>query len=111
MEKGYKFKTPKEVIEELLTLPFGNSVDFTFDTPKDAEDKNFEPSFWYGIKRICLFGEPEGVLCFGMFGGMGTKIKNIFNEEEIEDIFYEFLNDEANRNVDILCISNEYNGN
>lgn len=110
MYKDYRFLEPKEVINELRSLPFGSSVDFTFDTPED-ESANFEPSGWYGVKFAKLFDENIGVLCFGMYGGMYTKAESISETSEIYDLFQQFLDSEAGYSVDMLCVSNKYNGN
>lgn len=109
-EKGYRFMSPAEVVRELESLPFGDSVDFTFDTPDDENDV-FEPSGWYGVKKVNLFDEMWGVLCFGMYGGgYNTRVEEITEPKEIEEIFRRFLEDEADRHVEILCVSNKHNG-
>ena len=109
-EKDYTFKTIEEVVEELLSLPFGYSVDFTFDVPED-EDENFEPTGWHGIKLADLFDEPEGVLCFGMYGGINTRVENIYDTKDIKDIFQKICNEEMGCEVDVLCVSKKHNGN
>lgn len=111
-EKDYTFKTIEEVIEELLSLPWGHSVDFTFDVPEDEVDEYWEPSGWYGVKIMDLFNEPNGVLCFGTYGGnYGIRVEDISEEKEIIDIFQRFCNEEVDREVTVLCVSKKHDGN
>lgn len=109
MDKDYKFMKPDEVVEELLTLPIGESIDFTFDTPDDVTDDTFEPTGWYGIKRMKLFDEPFGVLCFGYYGGTETMIEHIYELEEIYEDFQNYLHLVAD-SVEWLCVSTKHNG-
>lgn len=94
-EKDYRFMTVKEIADML--------------TPDDVT-KNFEPSGWYGVKRCSLFDEPLGVLCFGYYGGGSSRIEEIYEKKEIIDILRRFVNEEAETNVNVLCVSNKLNG-
>ena len=110
MNKDYTWKTPEEVIDLLLTVPDGTSVDFTFDTPEDECD-NFKPSGWYGIKKVIIFG--DYCLCMGKYGGGDTRIEVIRDHNYLKD-FYDFIEDKngfiGNKDNFVLCVSNKYNG-
>lgn len=107
-EKDYRFMTVKEIADMLLKLPFGNSIDFTFDSPDDVTE-DFEPSGWYGVKLNNLFDEPFGVLCFGYYGGGSGRIEEIYEKKEIVDILQRFVNEEVGMEVKDLCVSNKFN--
>lgn len=107
--KNYSFKTIKEVADELLALPPGESIDFTFDTPDDVTE-GFEPSGWFGVKITTLFDEKFGLLCFGYYGGGGLRIEEIYDRKEIANILQRFCDDEACTNVKQLCVSAQRNG-
>ena len=108
-EKDYMFKTIEDVVNELKNLPFGQSIDFTFDDPDD-EDEYFAPSDWYGVKIMNLFDEPYGVLCFGYYGGSGIRIEEIEDSTEILEKLKTFCYDEMDREVNVLCVSKKCNG-
>lgn len=111
MEKDYVFKTIEEVVDELLSLEYGHSVDFTFDVPEDETDEYFEPTGWHGVKIVNLFDEPHGVLCFGTYGGYyGIRAEAIIDTKEIVDIFQRICNEEVDREVTVLCVSKKYDG-
>lgn len=107
-DKDYTFKTIKEVADEIMTLPFGTSLDFTFDQPEDV-DETFEPEGWYGAKIVRLFGEPCGTLCIGSWGGGQIYAKEIYEKEDVQDILQKYCNEECN-NVTVLCVSKKLNG-
>lgn len=110
--KGYTFKTITQIASELVALPLNTSVDFTFDTPEE-ENEAFEPSGWFGVKRTMLFDE-DGTLVIGYYGGGCLCIETLYNtepmENQIEKILQRFCDKYENRNVTMLCVSNEYNG-
>lgn len=106
----YVFKTIKEVADELLTLPVGDSVDFTFDTPDDVLDETFEPSGWYGIKRLYPFDEQFGILLFGVYGGGCCMAEEIYEIKEIPEIIQGFCDAETGTTVKVLCVSTKHNG-
>lgn len=108
-EKNYVWKTMDEVIREITKLPPNVSLDFTFDVLEDEDDK-FEPTGWYGVKMVNLFGEPHGCLCIGYFGGGATIVEEIHKKEDIDNIFKNFCKKEEGREVTTLCVSTKYNG-
>ena len=111
-EKDYMFKNIEEVVEELLSIPFGHSVDFTFDIPEDESDECWEPSGWHGVKIMNLFDEPNGVLCFGIYGGgYVARVEEITEDKEIIEIFKRFCNEVTGREVTVLCVSKNHDGN
>lgn len=110
-EKDYTFKTIEEVVEELFSLIWGHSVDFTFDVPENETDECWEPTGWYGVKIMDLFNEPHGVLCFGVYGGgYSVRVEEITEPKEVIEIFQRFCNEEVGREVTVLCVSKEYDG-
>lgn len=113
--KGYTFKTITQIASELAVLPLNTSIDFTFDTPEEEQcmGKAFEPSGWFGVKRTVLFDE-DGTLVIGYYGDGCLCIETLYNtepmENQIEKILQRFCDKYENRNVTMLCVSNEYNG-
>lgn len=113
MVKDFEFKTPKDVIEELLVLPIGTSIDFTFDSPEEAKFSDFEPSGWYGVKIVEIdgFGEKEKCVVSGMWG-MGILYCST-DVDRYSDCLYSF--EKFCRNEGLhgreLCVSKKYNGN
>ena len=63
MEKvcGYTFMTPKELIDFMFEKKI-RELDFTLDEDMEAISEGGEPTAWYGIKLLNLFG-PLAVLC------------------------------------------------
>ena len=105
MNKDYTWKTPEEVIDLLLTVPDGTSVDFTFETPEN-ECENFEPSGWYGVRLAYMFG--NNVICMGTWGGGNVYSKEYFEDEEMYIIFNDYCKKHGQNHV--LCVSDKYNG-
>lgn len=106
MNKDYTWKSPEGVIDLLLTLPVGTSVDFTFDPPEDYTDEKFEPSAWYGVKIMEIFGIKT--LNIGIWGGGDFEAHEIYEEDDKYDIFDDYCA-EYGQNY-MLCVSNKYNG-
>lgn len=116
-EKDYEFKTSEELIEKLLTLPEGTSIDFTFDTPEEAEWDGFEPSDWRGAKIVTIdgfgggrHGVKERCLICGMWGvGILYCSPDIECYSDFIDGFTQFCKDEGMYG-EYLCVSKKYNG-
>ena len=105
MSKDYTWKTTEELIDLLITLPLGTSVDFTFDTPEDECD-DFEPTGWYGVKITYMFG--SNVLHMGKWGGGDIESEEFYDNEDMYSIFNDYCR-EYGQDYN-LCVSNKYNG-
>lgn len=83
MNDNYKFFSIAELAEALVKAPLNTAFDFTFDTKESLECQT-EPEGWYGVKRVSLFGEAYGVVCFGYYGGDTTICKELGSSEKSE---------------------------
>ena len=117
MEKDYEFKKPSEIVYDLLKLPLGTSIDFTFDAPEDAEmDNNFRPSEWYGAKIVEIDGFDGGkggkdkCLIAGMWGlGILYISPDVNCYADCIYGFGAFCKYEGMKG-EYLCVSKKYNG-
>lgn len=105
MNKDYTWKTTEEVIDLLITLPLGTSVDFTFDIPEDECD-DFEPTGWYGVKITYMFG--SNVLTMGKWGGGDIESEEFYDNEDMYSIFNDYCREYGQDYQ--LCVSNKFNG-
>lgn len=81
MEKvcGYTFMTPKELIDFMFEKKI-RELDFTLDEDMEAISEGGEPTAWYGIKLLNLFGGSgvADVMLLGYYRG-GTDRADLLN--------------------------------
>ena len=96
----YKMMTAKQTIDELFNME-SKQLDFTFDNID--EDKECDPSGWYGLKLTKIFDEDDYVLAIGYYGGGSTEVYDIYglvdnsdNEECVKEFCTNRLQDYMN---------------
>jgi hypothetical protein len=109
--KDYKFKSLEQIATELSSLPLGTSIDFTFNSIEEAEDKNFMPFDWYGMQLVAMFDPVSPAIVFGQWGFGALKAVTINTTQDIVHAITKFCKDEIGCEVEYLCVSNLYNGN
>ena len=102
MKENYKIITVSELANMVQSKNINESVDFTFDSTL----KNGEPSGWFGVKVVNLFGEPKGCLTIGYYGGGATITRCINSEDDIKTLLEEMLWEfsETDAPVKSLCV-------
>ena len=77
--RGYTFMTPKELIDFMFEKKI-RELDFTLDEDMEAISEGAEPTGWYGIKLLNLFGDSEfpDVMLLGYYVG-GTDRADLLN--------------------------------